>query len=56
VRSERLGLIENTGEGRHAKGEPNAWRLTPRGLQVTETIRTHTGTGAHAHNNREVAS
>ena len=46
----RLGLLENTGEGRHAKGEANEWRLTHKGLQVTQTIR------AHAHNNREVAS
>jgi AcrR family transcriptional regulator len=50
ARLERLGLLENTGEGRHAKGEPNAWHLTHKGSQVTQTIR------AHAHNNREVAS
>ena len=49
ARPERLGLIENTGEG-HAKGEPNEWRLTSQGSQVTQPIR------AHAHNNREVAS
>jgi hypothetical protein len=46
---EHLGLLENAGEGRHAKGEPNAWHLTSKGLQVTQPIR------AHAHNNREVA-
>jgi AcrR family transcriptional regulator/DNA-binding MarR family transcriptional regulator len=40
-RLERLGLISNTGEG-HAKGEPNAWTLTPVGREVTQTIRIHT--------------
>jgi AcrR family transcriptional regulator len=49
ARLERLGLLANTGAG-HAHGERNAWRLTDRGVQVTQTI------GAHAHNNREVAS
>ncbi|HWY19056.1 MAG TPA: TetR/AcrR family transcriptional regulator [Solirubrobacteraceae bacterium] len=48
-RLERIGLLANTGEG-HAKGEPNAWRLTERGLRVTESFR------AHAHNNREATS
>jgi AcrR family transcriptional regulator len=33
-RLERLGLTVNTGEG-HAKGEPNAWRLTALGEGVT---------------------
>jgi AcrR family transcriptional regulator/DNA-binding MarR family transcriptional regulator len=47
-RLERLGLIENKGGG-WGRGEPNAWRLTPKGVQVTQTI------SAHAHNNREVA-
>jgi AcrR family transcriptional regulator len=37
VRLERLGLIVNVGEG-HARGEPNAWRLTPRGRDVERTI------------------
>jgi AcrR family transcriptional regulator len=37
-RLEGLGLLVNTGEG-HAKGEPNAWLLTPRGEQVTRSIR-----------------
>jgi AcrR family transcriptional regulator/DNA-binding MarR family transcriptional regulator len=32
-RLEGLGLIENTSPG-HTAGEPNAWRLTPRGQQV----------------------
>ncbi len=55
ARLKHLGLLENTGEGRHAKGEANEWRLTHKGVQVTQTIRTHAGTGAHAHDNGEVA-
>ncbi len=48
ARLERLGLIENTGQG-HARGERNAWRLTPTGVRVTQGIRTRThdqGAGA----------
>jgi AcrR family transcriptional regulator len=37
ARLERLGLLANQGEG-HAKGEPNAWTLTPRGQQVVQSI------------------
>jgi AcrR family transcriptional regulator len=33
----RLGLLENTGEGQ-ARGESNAWRLTPLGERVTEQL------------------
>ncbi len=40
-RLERLGLAANNGEG-HAKGEPNAWTLTPMGRDVARTIRMHT--------------
>src|SRR5580700_6808226 len=36
-RLERLGLLANTGEG-HAKGEPNAWRLTELGERVTQHL------------------
>ena len=39
-RLERLGLFANSGAG-HAKGEPNAWRLTPQGEQVARSIRAH---------------
>lgn len=39
-RLERLGLLLNTGAG-HAKGEPNAWALTVKGEQVTQSIRVH---------------
>jgi AcrR family transcriptional regulator len=39
-RLEGLGLLRNTGTG-HAKGEPNAWVLTPKGQQVTQSIRVH---------------
>jgi AcrR family transcriptional regulator len=37
ARLERLGLLVNTGEG-HAKGEPNAWSLTPTGLRVVQRL------------------
>lgn len=40
-RLERLGLTQNTGEG-HAKGEPNAWTLTPLGRQVAQRLGTNT--------------
>jgi DNA-binding MarR family transcriptional regulator len=40
-RLESLGLIHNTGSG-HAKGEPNAWTLTPRGSEVEQAIKTQT--------------
>jgi AcrR family transcriptional regulator len=40
-RLQALGLIEKTG-GEHAKGEPNAWTLTPRGHDITHTIQTQT--------------
>ncbi len=37
-----LGLIQNAG-GDHAKGEANAWSLTPRGNDITHTIQIQTG-------------
>jgi AcrR family transcriptional regulator len=37
-RLERAGLLVNTGLG-HAKGEPNAWRLTPQGERLARNIR-----------------
>ncbi len=37
ARLKRLGLLTNTGEG-HAKGEPNAWSLTPLGERVTAQL------------------
>ncbi len=37
ARLERLGLLANTSEG-HAKGEPNAWSLTPLGERVTAQL------------------
>jgi AcrR family transcriptional regulator/DNA-binding MarR family transcriptional regulator len=40
-RLQTLGLIHNTAAG-PAKGEPNAWQLTPKGLQVGEAIETQT--------------
>jgi hypothetical protein len=39
-RLERLGLLANSGLG-HAKGEPNAWRLTAQGELVARSIRAH---------------
>ncbi len=39
-RLERLGLLANSGLG-HAKGEPNAWRLTGKGESVARSIRAH---------------
>jgi AcrR family transcriptional regulator len=38
ARLERLGLIENTGEGQPS-GEPNAWQLTSRGEEVLNASR-----------------
>ena len=40
-RLQGFGLIANTGDG-HRKGEANAWSLTPRGRQVTQSILTYT--------------
>jgi DNA-binding MarR family transcriptional regulator len=37
-RLQHLGLIENAGRGNAGKGEPNAWRLTPRGEQLQQTV------------------
>jgi hypothetical protein len=39
-RLERLGLLSNDGDGQ-AKGEPNAWTLTPTGWRVTDSITGH---------------
>jgi AcrR family transcriptional regulator len=41
TRLENLGLVHNTGLG-PVKGEPNAWRLTPRGQEVERVTRTQT--------------
>jgi AcrR family transcriptional regulator len=38
ARLERLGLIENTGEGQPS-GEPNAWQLTSRGEEILNASR-----------------
>ena len=40
ARLERLGLTANSGEG-HAKGEPNAWTLTPLGEQVAQRLQVN---------------
>jgi AcrR family transcriptional regulator len=36
-RLQRIGLVENASRG-HTKGEPNAWRLTQLGEQVTQRL------------------
>jgi AcrR family transcriptional regulator len=41
-RLEALGLVANTG-GDHARGEANAWALTPKGQEVEHAIRAQTG-------------
>ena len=41
ARLQRLDLVENTGPG-PAKGETNAWTLTPKGTQIQQTT-----TGRH---------
>jgi AcrR family transcriptional regulator/DNA-binding MarR family transcriptional regulator len=46
ARLRRLGLIEH--QAQRVKGEPNAWTLTPKGLQVTQSIDTHTTTQRRA--------
>jgi AcrR family transcriptional regulator len=38
ARLKRLGLLENSGEGGHSKGEANAWHLTPTGRSVVRAI------------------
>jgi AcrR family transcriptional regulator/DNA-binding MarR family transcriptional regulator len=48
ARLERLGLIENRGEG-HARGERNAWRLTALGRQVARRL------GANSRDRKEGA-
>jgi AcrR family transcriptional regulator len=44
ARLETLGLIRNASHG-HAKGEPNAWRLTAKGHDIAHTINTQTTRG-----------
>jgi AcrR family transcriptional regulator len=38
ARLEHLGLIHNVGTDTQAKGEPNAWALTPRGREIETTV------------------
>jgi AcrR family transcriptional regulator len=38
ARLKRLGLLENSGEGGHSKGEANAWHPTPTGRSVVQAI------------------
>jgi AcrR family transcriptional regulator len=41
ARLERLGLAQNAGEGRHLRGEANAWTLTDLGGRVAHSIGAH---------------
>jgi AcrR family transcriptional regulator/DNA-binding MarR family transcriptional regulator len=41
ARLQRLGLLENQGDRARAKGERNAWTLTPKGQLVTHSISAH---------------
>ncbi len=42
TRLQSLGLIHNNGQG-PLKGAPNAWALTPKGIEVEHSIRLDTG-------------
>ncbi|HWX45584.1 MAG TPA: TetR family transcriptional regulator [Solirubrobacteraceae bacterium] len=53
ARLERLGLTVNSGAG-HAKGEPNAWALTPLGCQVAQ--RLSVGKESHKQDRRQAPS
>jgi AcrR family transcriptional regulator/DNA-binding MarR family transcriptional regulator len=53
ARLERLGLTVNSGAG-HAKGEPNAWALTPLGCQVAQ--RLHVSAKPHEQDPRRAPS
>jgi AcrR family transcriptional regulator/DNA-binding MarR family transcriptional regulator len=46
TRLERLGLVKNSGLG-HTQGEPNAWKLTPKGQHVEQAIKTATENHTH---------
>jgi hypothetical protein len=48
ARLERLGLLQNRGEGAHTKGEANAWQLTPLGTQVAQRLRVGPGLQSEA--------
>jgi AcrR family transcriptional regulator/DNA-binding MarR family transcriptional regulator len=45
ARLERFGLLVNRGKGQPAKGEPNEWKLTTAGEQITRSILAHMGNG-----------
>jgi hypothetical protein len=48
TRLDSLGLVRNDGVG-HAKGAPNAWALTDRGLEVEGAIRVQTASRPEGH-------
>ncbi|HXB65224.1 MAG TPA: TetR/AcrR family transcriptional regulator [Solirubrobacteraceae bacterium] len=47
IRLQGLGLLANTGVG-HARGEPNAWRLTPLGERLIDQLRLTSANNACA--------
>jgi AcrR family transcriptional regulator/DNA-binding MarR family transcriptional regulator len=49
ARLEHLELVVNVGEG-PAKGEPNAWTLTPKGVEVERAIGAETGSQVETRN------
>jgi len=57
TRLEKLGLIQNTaGPGHQPTGEPNAWRLTPRGEEVQRATRIGSNRGQNQREERRDVS
>ena len=57
ARLEGLGLIENTSGNDHKPtGEPNAWRLTPRGEAIEQAVRVRPGDGKRRDNGKDKRS
>jgi AcrR family transcriptional regulator/DNA-binding MarR family transcriptional regulator len=58
ARLERLGLIKNTSGNNDHKltGEPNAWRLTPRGEEIERAVRVRPGDSESRHNDKNERS
>jgi DNA-binding MarR family transcriptional regulator len=58
ARLERLGLIKNTSGNNDHKptGEPNAWRLTPRGEEIERAVRVRPSDSESRHNDKNERS
>jgi AcrR family transcriptional regulator/DNA-binding MarR family transcriptional regulator len=57
ARLEGLGLIENTSGNDHKPtGEPNAWRLTPRGKEIEQAVRVGPGDNERRDNGKDKRS